>query len=319
MSRIARLIGVDDYPESPLYGCVADAEALGSLLARHDDGSVNFHCRTMINGQVTRTGLRQAVQEVFGQRDVDLALFFFAGHGLRRGNVGDQHEGLLVTVDTEDGDEGVPMEWVIAQANNSPAKERVIMLDCCHAGAIDQVLATRTPVFLKEGVSILAACRSDQYAQEKGEHGLFTSLVCTALNGGAADIRGFVTVASIYAYVDELLTPWDQRPLFRASVAGLRHIRRAKPAVSDEMLRHMSTLFTSDDYQYPLDKSYEPEQPSHDPGHVQIFALLQRLRAARLVEPIGTEHMYHAAIQNKSCQLTALGRAYWHQARNGRF
>jgi hypothetical protein len=143
--------------------------------------------------------------------------------------------------------------------------------------------------------------------------------VCAALDGGAADVRGFVTVASIYAYVDEILTPWDQRPLFRASVAGLRHIRRAKQAVPDEMLRQMSTLFPSDEYQYPLDKSYEPTEPSHNPDHVKVFALLQRLRAARLVEPVGAEHMYFAAICNKSCQLTALGRAYWHQARNGRF
>jgi hypothetical protein len=319
MSRIARLVGVDAYPGSPLHGCVADANAIRLLLERNDDGSANFNCRTMTDNQVTRAGLRQAVQEVFGQRDVDLAVFFFAGHGMRRGNLGDQYEGLLVTVDAVDGDEGVAMEWVIAQANNSPAKERVIVLDCCHAGAIDQVLVTRTPVSLKEGVSILAACRSDQYAQEQGGHGLFTSLVCAALDGGAADVRGFVTAASIYAYVDEILTPWDQRPLFRASVAGLRHIRRAKHAVPDEMLRQMSTLFPSDYYQYPLDKSYEPDEPSHNPEHVKVFTLLQTLRAARLVEPVGAEHMYFAAMENKSCQLTALGRAYWHQGRNGRF
>lgn len=81
----------------------------------------------------------------------------------------------------------------------------------------------------------------------------------------------------------------------------------------------MATLFPSDAYGFPLDKSYEPEEPSHDPEHTKIFALLQKLRAARLVEPVGAEHMYFAAIENKSCQLTALGRAYWKQARNKRF
>jgi hypothetical protein len=271
------------------------------------------------NEAVTRAGLRQCVQEVFGQHDVDLALFFFAGHGTRRGTGDNQSEGLLVTVDTASGDEGVPMEWVIAQANNSPAKERVIILDCCHAGAIDQVLATRTPVPLTLGVSILAGCRSDQYAVEQDSRGLFASLICAALDGGAADVRGFVTAASIYAYVDQILTPWDQRPLFRASVAGLRPIRRAKHAVSDDMLRGMIDLFPDPDHQYPLDKSYEPTEEPRDPHNEAIFERLQRFRAARLVEPVGTSHMYYAALEGKTCQLTALGRAYWHQAKNQRF
>lgn len=319
MVRIARLVGIDAYPHSPLHGCVADAAAIGALLERNDDGSANFNCRTMTDEAVTRAGLRRAVQEVFGQRDVDLAVFFFAGHGTRREMADVQAEGILVTADATPDDEGVPMEWVIAQANSSPAKERLILLDCCHAGAIDQVLAARTPVPLEEGISILAGCRSDQYAVEHGGHGLFTSLVCAALDGGAADVRGFVTAASVYAYVDEILTPWDQRPLFRASVAGLRPLRRAKHAVSDEMLRRMAALFPDEFHEYPLDKSYEPTEKPRHPEHEAIFDLLQRLRAARLVEPIGTPHMYYAAIEGKACRLTALGRAYWHQARNARF
>lgn len=318
MSRIARLIGVDAYPSLPLHGCVADANALCTLLERHEDGSANFDCRTLTDSAVTRSGLHQAVEEVFGHRDVDLAILFFAGHGMRRGAI-EQSEGVLVTVDTKNGDEGVPMEWVIAQANKSPAKERVILLDCCHAGAIDQILATQTPVALKEGVSILAGCRSEESSLATRGRGVFTSLVCAALDGGAADVRGFVTAASTYAYVDEILTGWDQRPLFRASVAGLRSIRRAKHTVSDDMLRRLTKDFPSEDYRFPLDPSFEPTAEPHDPEHEKTFAWLQRLRAARLVEPVGSEHMYFAAMQNKNCELTPLGRAYWRQAKNKKF
>jgi len=297
---------------------VADANAVRVLLERNDDGTVNFNCRLTTNGEATRSGLRHAVEEVFG-READMAIFFFSGHGMRRGKSDEQAEGILMTIDATDGDEGVPMEWVIAQANNSPAKERVIMLDCCHAGAIDQILAMRTPVALKEGVSILAGCRSGESAMETYGRGVFSSLVCAALGGGAADVRGFVTVASIYSYVDEILTPWDQRPLFRASVAGLRPIRRAKHSVSDYMLRRVLDLFPTEDYSYPLDKSYEPTEKPNHLEHEKIFALLQRLRASRIVEPVGTEHMYYAAVEGRSCRLTPLGRAYWRQARNGRF
>jgi uncharacterized caspase-like protein len=318
MTRIARLVGVDEYPRSPLHGCVADAAALQMLLERHDDGSANFNCRTLTDHQVTRASLRQAVEEVFTQRDVDVALFYFAGHGMVRGT-DTNTEGVLQTVDGIRGDEGLTMESVIAHANHSPAKERIIILDCCHAGAIDQILVSRTPVPLAEGVSILAACRSDQKAVENGGRGLFSSHVCAALDGGAADLRGFVKATSVYAYVDEIMTPWDQRPLFRASVAGLKPLRRAKHAVSDDDLREIVQLFVEPELQYPLDESYERTVPSHDPGHVTIMDLLQKFRAARLVDPVGTPHMYYAAVERKSCQLTPLGRAYWHQVKNRRF
>ena len=134
-----------------------------------------------------------------------------------------------------------------------------------------------------------------------------------------ADVRGFVTATSIYAYVDEIFTPWDQRPLLRASVAGLRPLRRAKQAVSDDMLRNLVIRFPTADYVYPLDPSYEPTAEQRNAENEAIFAWLQSLRAARLVEPVGTPHMYDAAMKRKSCRLTALGQAYWHQVRNGKF
>lgn len=66
-----------------------------------------------------------------------------------------------------------------------------------------------------------------------------------------------------------------------------------------------------------LDPSYEPsELPSH-PEHETIFAQLQKCRAVKIVEPVEEDHLYHAAIRSKSCRLTALGRHYWRQAREG--
>jgi hypothetical protein len=45
----------------------------------------------------------------------------------------------------------------------------------------------------------------------------------------------------------------------------------------------------------------------------------QRYRAATLVDPVGEEHMYYAAMNSTSCQLTPLGRHYWHMAEERRF
>jgi hypothetical protein len=45
---------------------------------------------------------------------------------------------------------------------------------------------------------------------------------------------------------------------------------------------------------------------------------LQRMRAARLVEPIGTEHLYWAAMQERPVRLTPLGQHYWRLAKDKR-
>lgn len=86
--------------------------------------------------------------------------------------------------------------------------------------AVDNVQAS-----LRDGLSILTAARASQPCLERGEAGVFTGLVCSALDGGAADILGNVSVASIYAYVDQALGAWDQRPLFKSHVSRMLSLR----------------------------------------------------------------------------------------------
>ena len=63
------------------------------------------------------------------------------------------------------------------------------MLDCCSSGSFGNLPEIENKVAIKEGISILTACRADEFAEETQESGLFTSLVCDALNGGAADFE----------------------------------------------------------------------------------------------------------------------------------
>jgi hypothetical protein len=68
----------------------------------------------------------------------------------------------------------------------------------------------------------------------------------------------------------------------------------------------------------PLAPSYEPTALPRDAEHEATFAILQKCRAAKLVEPVGEEHMYYAAMNSKSCRLTPLGKLYWSMAKQGR-
>ncbi|WP_084802080.1 caspase family protein [Bradyrhizobium sp. Ec3.3] len=317
MGRIALFTAVDQYPTGPLQGSVADADRIRSLLAHHEGDAANFDCRLISNAQVTRSNLRHQIQQLFANRDAELTLFFFAGHGLLTGPQPHQ-QAVLKTIDSVPGDEGVPMDWLLGQANASQAKERIIILDCCHAGAIDQLLAPNSSIALAEGVSVLAATRSGDAAEEASGKGIFSDHIHAALDGGAADVRGFITTAGLFAYVDEVMTPWNKRPLYKANVAGLSRLRRARHAVADDDLRRMAILFPSPDHEYPLTPEYERTHASSKPELMEILDLLQKLRAARLVEPIGTPHMYFAAMQSKSCRLLPLGKAYWQQVRNNR-
>lgn len=217
--RRALIVGIDDYPEIPLSGCVKDATSMCDVLSKKEDGSPNFEYRKFLapSGDVTRVVLRENIKELFAY-EAEVALFYFSGHGMVN-NLG----GYIVTQDYETHDEGVPMGEILSFANNSRTHEVVIILDCCHSGALGESPVIKEDYsVLRLGVSVLTASGASQPAVEAtGKGGVFTSLVCDALNGGASDVIGNVTVAAVYAYVEQMLGAWDQRPLFKSHVSKL--------------------------------------------------------------------------------------------------
>jgi hypothetical protein len=224
-----------------------------------------------------------------------------------------------VTSDSARYDEGVAMAEVLAAANASPVSEIGIILDCCNSGEMGAVPAINNlNANIREGVTILTASRPKEAALEDTTGGVFTGLVLGALEGGAADLMGAVTMAGIYGYVDEALGAWDQRPLYKAHVARFEPIRRCREGVDRAVLLRLVELFDSADHEIALDTSYEPTEDPRNAEHERDFADLQKLRAAKLVEPVGEDHMYYAALRGKSCRMTPLGRRYWRLADAGR-
>jgi uncharacterized caspase-like protein len=313
--RRALVVGIDDYSEALLSGCVNDATRLATLLRRHADDSPNFDVRVLTTppDDVSRVVLREAIEELFAH-EADVALFYFAGHGTET-----NLDGYIVTADATRYDEGIAMTELLARANDSASREAVILLDSCHSGALGQVPAAGGNLAqLREGVSILTASRSSQSASEAGGGGIFTTLLRAALEGGAADVLGNINAASLYAYVDQSLGPWDQRPLFKAHVARLTPLRRAQPDVPLAILRRLPDWFPDPSAEFALDPSFEPDAQPRNAANEEIFGQLQKCRAAKLVEPVGEEHMYFAAMNSASCRLTALGRHYWRLASDER-
>ncbi len=304
--RRALIVGIDDYPNSPLSGCGNDARRLTSVLERHADGARNFDCVTLTSPTaVTRGVLRERVGELF-RHSADVAYFHFSGHGT-------QHSlgGYLVTPDAEPYDVGIAMAEVLALANSAKAREVLITLDCCHSGAFGTAPGIDERVVLADEVSVITASRADQASLEESAGGVFTSLLVEALEGGAAGLLGEVSAAGVYAYIENALGAWDQRPLFKANVSQFTHLRRAAPKLDAVTLRRITSAFPLPAEELPLSPDYEPSCEPRDSGREACFADLVRYRHAGLIEPVGEEHMYYAAINSKSCRLTLLGRYYW--------
>lgn len=313
----ALLIGIDRYGAfDDLRGCANDVEALRTLLSRNEDDTPNFSCqvRTTRTGDVSRDGLLADLDVMLGG-GADVALLYFAGHG--------EGAGSDVTLVTEDGTSqtpGIAFSEILAKVAASPVREVIVILDCCFSGSAGGVpQLARSPATLRDGVSILAASRGDQTAAETNVgRGLFSTFLEGALAGGAADVVGKVTIAGMYSYLDESFGAWDQRPAFKANVDRLHELRRCEPAVPLKELRQISHIFPSPDREFALEPSYEPDAEPEHLDHQATFAILQHYRAAKLLEPVGAEHMYYAAMNSAACRLTPLGRHYWHLASQDR-
>lgn len=313
--RKALVVGVNFYSRvSPLFGCVNDAHNVRTVLERHSDGTVNFHVKFLVANDaasaVQRISLRDSIEELY-KGDSDIALFYFAGHGYI-----DAAGGYLLASDAQAGHDGVSLSEVMAFANGSPARNKVVILDSCHSGIAGSPAGGNNAV-LAEGVTILTASSATQYAQENNGAGVFTSLLVDALNGGAANLVGEITPGSIYAHIDQSLGPWEQRPIFKTNVDTFTSLRKVQPPIQLSDLKRIAEFFSDPSEEFALDPSFEPQPPAPnhgiapEPKNTERFAILQKLNRLNLVKPVGEDHMYFAAMNSKACKLTVLGEHYW--------
>lgn len=320
MSRKALIIGIDNYPNSPLTGCVNDATEMASLLNYNEDGSKNFDV-VLEKNISSKERLFSQIQKLYSGDD-EIALLYFSGHGTRFNETE-----YLCTPDGTKEFPGVNLSDILRIINTSKCKNKIVILDSCFSGGMgDNPLSTSTAALVK-GTTILSACKSNECSVEIQGHGLFTSLLISALKGGAADLCGNITPGALYAYVDKALGSWEQRPLFKTNVQEFISLRQTKPKLSLSDLRALKTIFSTSK-EVNLDPSFEYTnipQEKHDcikpyatEANVKTFKLLQRLESVGLVEPVGTPHMYFAAMESRSCKLTALGEYYFILAKRGR-
>lgn len=322
--RKALVVGINYYQKvGGLFGCVDDAHAVKAVLDRNSDGTVNFGTKLLTGtgptDMVTRATLRESIKELFAG-ECETALFYFAGHGHVEST-----GGYLIASDAASGDEGLPLNEVLTFANQSGARNRIIVLDSCHSGIAATSITASGFAEIKEGTTILTASTAEQYATEENGAGVFTTLFVDAMGGAAGNLVGEVTPGSIYAHIDQSLGPWDQRPVFKTNVKSFVSLRRVQPPIALAEIQRITEFFPKPGQEFPLDPSFEPERQgtnstisAPDPLNTAKFAVLQKYNRVGLVVPVDAPHMWHAAMGSKACRLTVLGEHYRRLVERGR-
>jgi hypothetical protein len=68
---------------------------------------------------------------------------------------------------------------------------------------------------------------------------------------------GDITPGSIYAHIDQSLSAWEQRPIFKTNVKRFCSIRKVTPPISLDDLRQIAILFKHPGEEFQLDPSFE--------------------------------------------------------------
>jgi hypothetical protein len=134
--RKAVCIGINDYADSPLSGCVSDCENWARKLR-----GIGFSVRTLTNQRATRTAMRNALRRLIAAaRPGDELVYFYAGHGTQiedlNGDEVDHYDEALVPVDYHRG-QLFTDDDIYEECRQLELKGNVtltIITDCCHSG-----------------------------------------------------------------------------------------------------------------------------------------------------------------------------------------
>ena len=197
----------DEHNLQTLKGPVKDIAVLNRALADPGTGLFDDADVTLLP-EATSTRAIRALGRFFGTatRD-DVLLVYFSGHG-KLDQSGRLH---LCMQDTDSADllsTAVSSARISEFVDASRARNVVIVLDCCYAGAFRG--AELGQAMAGPGRYVLTSCRGTQLANDATvENGTsyFTQHLVDGLLGAAADQDGdgYVTFSDLYAYVDRRL------------------------------------------------------------------------------------------------------------------
>ncbi|PZV08497.1 MAG: hypothetical protein DCF32_04630 [Leptolyngbya sp.] len=230
MSRDALVVGINTYQHLPVLQAPAhDAESVARCLESFGECRVVrlpeaiTHQKPEISqrGGVTTALLEEALIKLFkpaGKTIPQTAIFYYSGHGLQR-QAGIQ-EGYLATSDANPavGHYGLSLHWLRRLLQESPVRQRVILLDCCNSGEFFNMLEADPGARSGTDRLFMAAAREYEAAYESlnSNHSVFTQALLSGLNPYKIK-GGIVNGHSLTDTVNRELKSELQQPLFESS------------------------------------------------------------------------------------------------------
>ena len=264
MSRDALIVGINQYQSMPgLNAPAVDAEAIAARLQTQGEFRVHRLPEAIKNGRATvgrRLGvtsqmLEDSLVQLFkpkGKNVPTTALFYYSGHGLQR-EAGIQ-EGYLATSDTDPnrGNFGISLFWLRRLLQQSPVRQIIVILDCCHSGEL--LSFSDADPGARSGIDrlFMAASREYESAYEaiEGKHSVFTEALLSGLNPYSKE-GGKVSGHALTEHVSQQLRGEIQQPLFESSgseivltrVSGLKAAFSKTPITTFAKLKQLSFGF----------------------------------------------------------------------------
>src|SRR5215472_511560 len=246
----ALLIGNSTYPADEhnlqtLKGPVKDIAALNRALSDPDAGLFADTDVTLLPEATSSRAIR-ALGRFFGSaaRD-DVLLVYFSGHG-KLDHGGRLHLCMQDTDSTDLLSTAVSSTRINEFADASLARNVVIVLDCCYAGAFRGSDLGGTVA--GPGRYVLTSCRGTQLANDATvENGtsFFTQHLVDGLLHAAADHDGdgYITFSDLYAYVDRRLREaGKQIPQRRVTGDGDVRLAKREPASGQPASQPTATM-----------------------------------------------------------------------------
>lgn len=236
-------VGINQYPSRPLQWAVADAKEMADSFS-----AIGYSAELLLDGSATRTNILEGIRKLSSAKE-GIRILYMAGHAALA-----THGARFIPYGATEWTGAVSFSDISAllKAGLSTESPLIVLLDCCHAGALE-VDVSFTTHELREAinkdvahvnVASLLACTVGATAREVGalRHGAFTYYLLSGLSGNAADSDGGITAEALYNYASKQMERHSyQKPSLKASVSGrIVLARRLKPDVTRKLERDIA-------------------------------------------------------------------------------
>ncbi|MEO1257409.1 MAG: hypothetical protein AAFZ15_01385, partial [Bacteroidota bacterium] len=173
---------------------------------------------------------------------------------------------------------------------------------------------------LKQGVTVLAATTWDDTAAEFNGKGVFTTILLEGLNGAAKNILGDISIMGLYACAENMLSPFQQRPVFKTFIDQITPLRRCTPVVSEVNLNKLVTqeFFPKPESVVKVNPDILNKKKAEFDISFDTFLMLSTYEKAGLLECDDGKSLIETTLEWGECRLSTYGKHVWRLLKNKR-